>query len=137
MDHAQINYERYLGIRKKLAMVMDKTAQELAGLALPDDQAVVIKLKDGLMADVFRVMAAGRFNAGKSTFINALLHSDILPVKALPTTAVITEISYGLEAKAWLFFNDPVAAHENLTLPEKAMVAGRGTEFGCGGGEES
>ncbi|XP_078340657.1 uncharacterized protein LOC111108748 [Crassostrea virginica] len=42
------------------------------------------------------VVVAGETNAGKSTFLNLLLKtSNLLTVKAIPSTSVITRVSYG------------------------------------------
>lgn len=41
------------------------------------------------------VVVVGEFNAGKSTFINALLGDDLLPTGITPTTEVIELIRYG------------------------------------------
>lgn len=42
----------------------------------------------------FLVVVIGEFNAGKSTFINALLGDDLLPTGITPTTEVIEVIQY-------------------------------------------
>lgn len=41
------------------------------------------------------LMVMGEFSTGKSTFINALLGSELLQMNATPTTAVITKLCYG------------------------------------------
>lgn len=41
------------------------------------------------------LMVMGEFNAGKSTFINALLQSEVLKSDATPATALITKLIYG------------------------------------------
>jgi len=40
------------------------------------------------------VAVMGEFNAGKSTFINALLELDIPPMDVVPITAMINVLSY-------------------------------------------
>ncbi|AWV90821.1 dynamin family protein [Bradymonas sediminis] len=52
--------------------------------------------KDGRMS----VVVLGEFNHGKSTVVNALLGEEILPTGITPTTAVITHLVYGEEARA-------------------------------------
>jgi len=47
----------------------------------------------------------GEFSAGKSTFINRLLHIDALPVAIIPKTATITKLLYGTEAKVEVEYN--------------------------------
>ena len=47
--------------------------------------------------ELFMLVIAGEFNAGKSAFINALLGQDILPEGVTPTTAQVHLLSYGEE----------------------------------------
>jgi small GTP-binding protein len=42
-----------------------------------------------------RLAVVGEFNAGKSTFINALLGAEVTPVGVLPTTAVLHRLRWG------------------------------------------
>src|SRR5262249_37159227 len=42
-----------------------------------------------------RIAIVGEFNAGKSTFVNALLGMDVAPTGILPTTAVAHVLRYG------------------------------------------
>ena len=54
-------------------------------------------LKETLQAleDSFLVVVVGEFNAGKSSFINALLNTEKLAEGVTPTTAQINLIRYG------------------------------------------
>lgn len=45
------------------------------------------------------ILICGEFNAGKSTFINAILGEKILTSAITPATAIITKITYGSEEK--------------------------------------
>jgi small GTP-binding protein len=47
--------------------------------------------------DAVGVAVLGRFKAGKTTLLNQLLGADLLPVEAVPATAVITRLRYGAE----------------------------------------
>ncbi len=51
----------------------------------------------------FKLLIMGQFSSGKSSFINVLLGEKLLPVKALPTTALITELYYGEEKKVIMY----------------------------------
>lgn len=51
----------------------------------------------------FKLLVMGRFSSGKSAFVNVLLGEKILPEKALPSTALITEIYYGKEKKVIMY----------------------------------
>lgn len=45
--------------------------------------------------DAVSVAVLGRFKAGKTSMLNQLLGADLLPVQAIPATAVITRLRYG------------------------------------------
>ena len=45
--------------------------------------------------EVVDVAVLGLFKAGKSSFLNAILGEDLLPVDVLPATAAITRIEFG------------------------------------------
>ncbi len=49
---------------------------------------------DKLRADRFNLVVVGEFNHGKTTFVNALLGTDALPVGVTPTTASVHHVSY-------------------------------------------
>ncbi|WP_069791367.1 dynamin family protein (plasmid) [Cyanobacterium sp. IPPAS B-1200] len=45
----------------------------------------------------------GRYNSGKSTFINALLNTDFIPVSSVPQTAIKTIFRYGEKTSLKIF----------------------------------
>ncbi len=47
--------------------------------------------------ELFLIVVAGEFNAGKSSFLNALLGTQVLPEGVTPTTDTITLLQYGEE----------------------------------------
>src|SRR6185503_7189928 len=53
-----------------------------------------------LEADRFHLVVVGEFNHGKTTFVNALLGANVLPVGVTPTTAVIHHLEYSAEPRA-------------------------------------
>lgn len=57
-----------------------------------------------LSADRFHLVVVGEFNHGKTTFVNSLLGSGILPVGVTPTTAVIHHLEYAETARAEVVF---------------------------------
>jgi hypothetical protein len=65
----------------------------------------------------FQVLVMGEFKNGKSTLLNAMLNSPILPQKAMEATAVITRIRYGDAARVEVFFADDRPS-EVLSLEE-------------------
>jgi ribosome biogenesis GTPase A len=47
------------------------------------------------MDELFLLVVAGEYNAGKSTFINALLGDEVFAMGDLPTTRVISILRFG------------------------------------------
>ena len=64
---------------------------------LPQINACSETLRSGGVVDIAVV---GQFKAGKSSFLNSLIGSEIMPVNVLPATAVITRVGYGPEDRA-------------------------------------
>lgn len=63
----------------------------------PQVNACAEVLKDG---DIVDVAVVGRFKAGKSSFLNSIVGRDLVPVAALPLTAVVTRMRYGPRDRA-------------------------------------
>jgi GTP-binding protein EngB required for normal cell division len=59
---------------------------------LPQVNACSETLRGG---GIVEVAVLGQFKAGKSSFLNCLIGSEIMPVNVLPATAVITRLAYG------------------------------------------
>ncbi len=84
-------------LREREIRLLVEIGDLLARLS-PEGEADRGRLRD--VADDLRdlflmVVVLGEFNAGKSTFINALLEDDLLPTGITPTTEVIELIRYG------------------------------------------
>jgi GTPase Era involved in 16S rRNA processing len=66
----------------------------------------------------FYLAVVGQFKRGKSTFINALLGEQLLPVGVLPLTAVVTLLSYDTEQQIQVHFQDGTSNEvERSSLP--------------------
>jgi cellulose synthase operon protein C len=63
-----------------------------------------------------RVAIVGEFNAGKSTFINALVGADVAPTGVLPTTATLHFLRYGPDPIARIILDsvEPNAPKERI-----------------------
>lgn len=85
------------------------------GLDLKEDLARIDKKINTPM----NILVAGEFNAGKSTFINALLGRQILVSDITPATSVITKITYGDTQKLLVHYkNKSVKKIDNSALKE-------------------
>jgi predicted GTPase/uncharacterized coiled-coil protein SlyX len=72
-----------------------------------------------LEADRFHLVVVGEFNHGKSTFVNALLGANVLPVGVTPTTAVIHHLEYSPEPRAEVVY----ASDKRAPLPFEQVRA--------------
>lgn len=70
----------------------------IEGMDIVKDNPVLLqsikKLEDDIRKSIFTVVVLGEFKRGKSTFINALLGTPLLPMNILPETATINAIMY-------------------------------------------
>lgn len=93
-----------LDLAKRLVPVVD-------GIDVVTCRDTLTRLRDRVEADTFKVMIVGEFKRGKSTFINALLGEQVLPMHSLPCTAVINEVKFSEKKRAVLH---PMAGAESL-----------------------
>jgi small GTP-binding protein len=98
----------------KLLARLDALARSLADL---DSVGAVADLAAERTRPL-RVAIVGEFNAGKSTFINALIGADVAPTGVLPTTATLHHLRWAPDPIARVFF---VAGHEP---PERIVHLG-------------
>ena len=73
-------------------------------------------LRAKLEADVFSLVVVGQFKRGKTTFINALLGKELLPVGIIPLTSIITVLNYGEDLQINAFFEN--GASKEIYLDE-------------------
>jgi len=67
---------------------------------------VIQGLKEKLLQGKFNLAVLGQFKRGKTTLINALLGSRLLPTAVVPLTSIITLIKYGTDLHIEVFFNN-------------------------------
>jgi GTP-binding protein EngB required for normal cell division len=93
------------------------------------DLAVAARVGD-LAADrsrPVRLAIVGEFNAGKSTFINALIGADVAPTGVLPTTATLHHLRWAPDPFAKILFvegHDPrerIVSHGDLRAALKTL----------------
>lgn len=95
-----------------------------------DDRKRVMEMAKDLREMFFLVVIIGEFNAGKSTFVNALLGEDLLPTGITPTTEVIELIRYNdTPIRKPVQKDDSLRewAHPNTGAPGVAIVDTPGT----------
>jgi GTP-binding protein EngB required for normal cell division len=61
-----------------------------------------------------RLAIVGEFNAGKSTFINALIGADVAPTGVLPTTATLHHLRWAPDPFAKILFVDGIEPQERI-----------------------
>ena len=100
LGRRQILSEREQELRAREQELLDRagTALERFGKDVsPDDQRRLREARESLVG-IFLLVIAGEFNAGKSTFINALIGEGVLPVGVTPTTDRINLLHHGPQA---------------------------------------
>jgi len=66
----------------------------------------VAELASKLATEAFNLVVLGEFKRGKTTFINALIGDDLLPMAVVPLTSVVTILRYGPEEDIEVEFLD-------------------------------
>ena len=98
-----------LALLRRAARELDDTPALLATEALA-----------ALPSRTARVAVMGEFNAGKSTFVNALLGADIAPTGVLPTTATLHHVVFSPDPFARI---SVVGGPDRVVLPERLRAA--------------
>lgn len=87
------------GLRRLAAVVADMT--ELSQ-RIKDLKTEAKHVEEGR----FTIVVLGAFNRGKSTLLNAMLGRAVLPMAAVPSTAIITLLRYHPVEQITVYFND-------------------------------
>ena len=64
------------------------------------------QLEEQLQSEAFNVVVLGEFKRGKSTFVNALLRTELLPMDVLPETATINALLWSDEPRTEVIYSD-------------------------------
>lgn len=96
---SKASHNNRIKMRKQLVSDVKGAVETLDKLGLKRAGAEIAALSRKAANEKFTVAVVGEFSRGKSTMINHLLGREVLPVGTLPTTALLTRISYGKEAK--------------------------------------
>jgi GTP-binding protein EngB required for normal cell division len=75
--------------------LLSKLEQIVADRGLVEFRTTIAAILDRAEDKAFEIAVFGRVSSGKSSLLNAILETDVLPVGVTPITAVPTRITYG------------------------------------------
>lgn len=101
-------FEQYNNWRQNLLELLGKAAESADNLSLNEKATRFRELQDQLKNDTFKIQIVGTVKNGKSSFTNALIGQNILPVDDIPCTAVVSEVKYGENKRAIVHFCSPM-----------------------------
>lgn len=106
--------------------------QEMISLLGFDDalKARIVECKELLKTRKYVVAVMGEFKRGKSSLINALLGSKVLPADVTPTTATINRITYGSEPGVQIHFHNGTT--ERVAIDQLSEYVTKLTPEGAG-----
>jgi GTPase SAR1 family protein len=84
-----------IGKRNSEAFNLSSNESIMPGLGLVNDATALEAKANDIQQGIFKLIIIGEFKHGKSTLLNAILGSKVLPVSAMPATAVITMLVAG------------------------------------------
>lgn len=90
-------------------------------LDMDNCKATLNELNERIKEDRFNLAVLGEFRRGKSTLINALLRTPVLPSDVVPCTAAINRITYDPQPRAHVEFLNGDSA--NIDIDELAEYA--------------
>jgi GTP-binding protein EngB required for normal cell division len=112
--------EQYAHLRDELLGQMDALLQTEAVRECPCEE-----LREKLLSNTFNLVVVGQFKRGKTSFINALLGAEVLPVSVVPLTSIATVLTSGDELGVRVYFNDgKVKEIPSGALPEYVTEKG-------------
>jgi GTP-binding protein EngB required for normal cell division len=101
--------------------LLSKLEQIVADRGLVEFRATIASILDRAEDKTFEIAVFGRVSSGKSSLLNAILETDVLPVGVTPITAVPTRITYGGKPSMRVSFAEtPAKTMEVTRLPEFA-----------------
>jgi GTPase SAR1 family protein len=86
---------RLIGEPHEEAIELESGGQLVPGLGMTNDAADLMRRARDIDQGVFKLLVLGEFKNGKSTLLNSMLGSKVLPAKVTPATAIITVLVNG------------------------------------------
>ena len=96
-------------------------------ISLSKERSRLNKLRSQLEHREFAIAVVGRFRAGKSTFINAVVASDdseATPASSVNCTLVPVKVSWGLKAETRVYFTKCPLNDEEFVSKNKSALEG-------------
>lgn len=107
VSQARKEFADYLSQTAEIMVEAEKAGSTTSGqLGLENTIADLNLVSKNLRENEFRLLVLGDMKRGKSTFLNALIGEQVLPIDVNPCTAVLTVLSYGNEKEVTVYFND-------------------------------
>jgi GTP-binding protein EngB required for normal cell division len=101
--------------------LLSKLEEIVADRGLVEFRTTISSILDRAEDKTFEIAVFGRVSSGKSSLLNAILETDVLPVGVTPITAVPTRIIYGEKPSMKVSFAEaPSRTMEVTRLPEFA-----------------
>lgn len=82
------------GERSYCQPLIDKMVSLFSDPLFENESKQLDLIMRGIARDNYNVVVIGEFNRGKTTFVNALAGTDLLPTGNVPTTAILTKITH-------------------------------------------
>ncbi len=89
--------------------------QTLSRKAFGNDESL-LNAREQMISNHFNLVILGQFKRGKTTLINSLVGSAILPSAVVPLTSIVTILKFGENIKCTLFMNDN--SEKNIHIEE-------------------
>ncbi len=115
--------DQYVLNKRIIMEILDKVADFAWEKGNGPAASLLKESKTRLAQEDFTLVILGEFKRGKSTLINALLGSQLLPTAIVPLTAIPTVIQYGRQLKVHVIYLD--GAKKEISINE---IAGYVTE---------
>lgn len=127
MRQGFLSNQQLLFLQKEKHALQEAMAS-FSQFSLPEDDLAKLRSATDQLDELFLIVAAGEFNAGKSALINALLGETVLEEGVTPTTAQVTLLRWG-ETYAHTLVDDgfAIVTHPLPLLKELNMVDSPGT----------
>lgn len=105
--------------KEQLTNMLDKASGICRDLNMTIACDHLDKLGKKVNDNTFKMMVMGSFACGKSTFINALLGEEVLPIQPFIQTFTVKEVKYGEKVEAVLHFSNSSPDPLPSSIPAK------------------